>query len=122
MKNKKNGRNKQYSSFEKRCRKKSLHCISSDKPDIPKGNMRYDQYTLFLTLWLLNLLFLLSFSPRKHTSVAFCVILLKFFEEQSTQNHPQYLSGLLGVLFPTTTFLRHATFNIMSGFICIIHV
>ena len=38
---------------------------------IPKGNMGYDQYTsLFLTLQLSNLLLLLSFSTRKHMSVA----------------------------------------------------
>ena len=30
------------------------------------------------------------------------VIFSNFFEEQSTQNHPQYLSGLSRALFPTT--------------------
>ena len=30
------------------------------------------------------------------------VILSNFFEEQNTQNHPQYLSGLSRALFPTT--------------------
>ena len=59
------------------------------------------KYTLFLKLQRSNLLLLLSFSTRKHTSMAFSVILLNFFEEQSTQNHPQYLSGCLRVLFPT---------------------
>ena len=63
--------------------------------------MGYDQYTLFLKLQRSNLLLLLSFSTRKHTSMAFSVILLNFFEEQSTQDHPQYLSGCLRVLFPT---------------------
>ena len=29
-------------------------------------------------------------------------ILSNFFEEQWTQNHPQYLSGLSRALFPTT--------------------
>ena len=31
-----------------------------------------------------------------------CAILSNFFEEQWTQNHPQYLSGLSRALFPTT--------------------
>ena len=49
-----------------------------------------------------NLLLLLSFSTRKHTSMASCAILTNFFEKPWTQNHPQYLSGLLCALFPTT--------------------
>ena len=40
---------------------------------ISKGNMGYDQCTVFLTLQLSNLLFLLSFSTRRHTSVAFVI-------------------------------------------------
>ena len=67
--------------------------------------MGYDQCTLFLKLQRSNLLLLLSFSTRKHTSMAFSVILLNFFEEQSTQNHLQYLSGCLQVLFPTIFFM-----------------
>ena len=31
-------------------------------------------------------------------------ILSDFFEEQLTQNHPQYRSGLTRALFPTTFF------------------
>ena len=50
--------------------------------------------TLFLTLQLSNLLALLSFSTRKHTSMASRIILSDFFEEQWIQNHPHYLSGL----------------------------
>ena len=65
--------------------------------------------TLFLTLWLLNLLWSLSFSIRKHTSKASPAILSNFFEEQRTQNHPQYLSGLSRALFPTT-FLQIAAY------------
>ena len=38
--------------------------------------------TLFLTLSLLNLLLLLSFSSRKHTSMASRAILSNFFEEK----------------------------------------
>ena len=52
---------------------------------------------------------LLSFSTRKHMSVAFRAILSNFFEEQCTQNHPQYLSGLSHALFPTT-FLEIAVY------------
>ena len=47
--------------------------------------------TLFLTLQLSNLLLLLSFSTRKHTSMASRVILSNFFAKQTTT---QYLSGL----------------------------
>ena len=36
-------------------------------------------------------------------------ILSNFFEEQRTQNHPQYLSGLSRALFPTT-FLEVAVY------------
>ena len=50
--------------------------------------------TLFLTLQLSNLLLLLSFSIRKHTFMASRTILSNFFEEQRTQNNPQYFSGL----------------------------
>ena len=42
-------------------------------------------------------------------SVAFRAIFSNFFEEQSTQNHPQYLSGLSRALFPTT-FLEIAVY------------
>ena len=37
-------------------------------------------------------------------------ILSNFFEEQWTQNHPQYLSGLSRALFPTT-FLELAVYH-----------
>ena len=64
---------KVYSYFEKGCRK-NLHAT------IPKDNMGYDQYTPFLTLQLSNLLFLLSFSTRRHMSTASPTILSNFFE------------------------------------------
>ena len=63
--------------------------------------------TLFLVLQLSKILLLLSFSTRKHTSMASCAILSNFCEEQRTQSHPQYLSGLS--LFPTT-FLEVAVY------------
>ena len=50
-------------------------------------------------------LLLLAFSTRKHMSVASSAILSNFFEEQCTQNHPQYLSGLSHGL-SLTTFLE----------------
>ena len=75
--------------------------------------------TLFLTLLLSNLVLFLSFSTRKHTSMASRAILSNFFEEQWTQNHPQYLSALSRALFPTT-FLEIAVFmqrdNLTEGF------
>jgi len=58
--------------------------------------------TLFLTLLLSNLLLLLSFCTRKHISMVSRAIILNFREEQITQNHPQYISGLSRALFPTT--------------------
>ena len=58
--------------------------------------------TLFLTIELSHLLLLLSFSNHKRKSVVSRAILANFFEEQWTQNHPQYLSGLSRALFPTT--------------------
>ena len=67
--------------------------------------------TLFLTLQLTNLLLLLSFRIRKHTSMASRAILSNFFVEQRTQNHSQYLSGLSRALFPTT-FLETAVYLI----------
>ena len=36
-------------------------------------------------------------------------ILSNFFEEEWTQNHPQYISGLSRALFPTT-FLKMAVY------------
>ena len=65
--------------------------------------MGYDQYIVP------DPVVLLSFSMRKHTSTASSAILSNFFEEQRTQNHPQYLSGLLHALFPTT-FLEIAVY------------
>ena len=64
--------------------------------------------TLFLALQLSKILLLLSFSTRKHMSMASRAILSNFCEEQRTQNHPQYLSGLS--LFPTT-FLEVAVYG-----------
>ena len=70
--------------------------------------------TLFLTLQLLNLLLLLSFSNRKHRSMVSCAILSNFFEEQRTQNHPQYLSGLSRAIF-SATFSRNGCIHRFMG-------
>ena len=40
-------------------------------------------------------------------------ILANFFEEQWSQNHPQYLSGLLRAVFPTT-FLEIAVYGYVA--------
>ena len=69
---------------------------------IPKGNMGYDRYTVPDTVAVEPTFVLLSFSTRKHMSIASRAILSNFVEEQRTQNDPQYLSGLLRALFPTT--------------------
>ena len=66
--------------------------------------------TRFLTLQLWNLHLLLSFSTRRYTSMAFRAILSNFVEEQWTQNHLQYLSGLSQALFPRTV-LEKALYN-----------
>ena len=59
--------------------------------------------TLFVTTEAVEpIVLLLSFSTRKHMSVASRSILSNFFEEQCPQNHPQCLSGLSRALFPTT--------------------
>ena len=101
MKNKKNGRNKRYSSFEKRCRKKNGYFKRQKRKVIWDIIILHCSWNCSGRIFLL----LLSFSTRKHTSMAFSVILLNFFEEQSTQNHLQYLSGCLRVLFPTIFFM-----------------
>ena len=51
--------------------------------------------TLFLTLWLSNLLLLLSFSTHRHMSMASPAIVSNFFEKQWTQDHPCYISGVV---------------------------
>ena len=73
--------------------------------------------TLFLTLWLSNLLLLLFFSTRKRMSIAAHANLSKFFEKQWSPNHPQYLSGLSRALF-RTTFLKIAV--LIHSYICYI--
>ena len=58
--------------------------------------------TPFLTLQLSNLRLLLSFSSSQTYVHGLSCHSFNFFEEEWTQNHPQYLSGLSRALFPTT--------------------
>ena len=62
------------------------------------------------------ILLLLSFSTRKQMSMASRTIPWNSFENQWSENHPQYLSGLSHALFPTT-FLETAVYNsaLLSG-------
>ena len=76
---------------------------------IPKSNMGYDQYAVADTVALSNPLLLLSFSIRKHSSMAFRAILSNFFKEQWNQYHPQYLSRLSRTRF-LLTFLGIAVY------------
>ena len=69
--------------------------------------------TLFLTLQPSNLLLLLSFRIRKHTSMASRAILSNFFEEHRTQNNPHCFSGLSRALSPTT-FLEIAVYCLLE--------
>ena len=69
---------------------------------IPKGNMGYDQYTVPNDCSCRTYFCCFPIAIANITSQTSCAILSNFFEEQCTQNHPQYLSGLSGALFPTT--------------------
>ena len=91
-----------YSYFEKGCRKM---CTRQSRKVI------WDMINIeFLTLQLSNLLLLLSFSTRRHISMAHLAILSKSFEEMWTKNHPQYHLGLSRALF-LTTFHEIAVYN-----------
>ena len=91
-----------YSYFKKGCRKKM--CTRQSRKVIRS----YDQYTVpddcscrtYFCCFALALAFPWSFVP----------ILSNLFDNKRTQNHPQCLSGLSRVLFPTT-FLKIAVFT-----------
>ena len=68
--------------------------------------MGYDQYTVPETV-AVELSFVAFLWHFQTWSMASRTIFSNFFEEQWTQNHPQYLSGLSRSLFPTT-FLETA--------------
>ena len=86
-----------YSYFEKSCRKK---CARDNM--IPKDNMGYDQYTVPNDCSCRTYFGCFPLAIASITSQTSCIILLNFSEEQCTQNHPKYLSGLSRALFPTT--------------------
>ena len=67
---------------------------------ILKGNMGCNQYTVPDT----------TIVVRKHMSMVSRPVLSNFFEEEWTQNHPQYLLGLSHALL-TTTFLKIAVYR-----------
>ena len=92
-----------YTAISRKVVGKNVHAT------IPKGNIWDMRNTLFLTLYS-NPLLLLSFTTRKHMSMASRAIVSNFFEEQWTQNHPQYLSGLSRSLL-STIFLKIAVYK-----------
>ena len=89
---------------------------------ILKGKMGYDKYTVPDTA-VVEPTFLLSFSFRRHTSMASRVILSNFFQEHWQHlsiPFPQYSSGLSRAHFPTT-FLKIAVYHpsiLLSYFLC----
>ena len=65
-----------YTAISRKIVGKNVHAT------MPKGNMEYGEYTV----------------PNDCS----CRTYFYFIEKQWTQNHPQYLSGLLHALYPTT--------------------
>ena len=92
---------------------------------ILKGKMGHDKYTVpdSTDTAVVEPTFLLSFSTRRHTSMASRVILSNFFEEQwqyLSIPFPQYFSGLSRAYFPTT-FFKIAVYHpsvLLSYFLC----
>ena len=70
--------------------------------------------TLFLTLQPSNLLLLLSFRIRKHTSMASRAILSNFFEEQRTHTMTQQCFSGLSRALSKTTFLEIAVYCLLE--------
>ena len=68
---------------------------------IPKGNMGYDRYTIPDDCSCRTYFCCFPLALANTFSWPFMPILLNFFEEQWTQNHPQCLSGLLRAVIPT---------------------
>ena len=84
-----------YSYFEKGCGKKNVRVTIPER--------QYGIWWIHCS-WhchLSSLLLLLSFSTRKHASMASRAVLSNFFEKRWSQNHPQYLSELARARFPT---------------------
>ena len=81
---------------------------------IPKGNMGYNQYTVPKDCSCRTYFGCFPLAIANITSQTSRAILSDFFEEQCTQNHPKYLSGLSRALFPTT-FLEIAVYPMVSA-------
>ena len=81
---------------------------------IPKGNMGYNQYTVPKDCSCRTYFGCFPLAIANITSQTSRAILSNFFEEQCTQNHPKYLSGLSRALFPTT-FLDIAVYPMVSA-------
>ena len=79
---------------------------------IPKGNniMGYDQYTFPNDCSCRTYFGFFPLAIANITSQTSLTILSNFFEEQCTQTHPQYLSGLSRAHFPTS-FLKIAVYR-----------
>ena len=67
---------------------------------------RQSRKVLFPTLWLSNLLLLLSFSTRKHTSIASRTILSNFFDDSEIKTTYNAFRGHSGALIPDTPFSK----------------
>ena len=66
-------------------------------------------------LKLSNLLLLLSFNTRKHTSMASRVIFANLDKEQRTQIHPQYLIGIVACTFSHNLSLNSCILNVTQS-------
>ena len=94
-----------YSYFERGCRKNAHSTI-------PKGNVGYDQYTVPDDCSCRTYFCCFPLALANTFPWPFVPILSNVFEKQRTQNHSQFLSGLLRALFPTT-FLEIAVYGLM---------
>ena len=69
---------------------------------MPKGDMGYDQYTFPYTIAVETAFFLLSFSTRKHTTMACRTILMKFLWMELKITHITFRGCTAERTFPTT--------------------
>ena len=68
---------------------------------MPKGDMGYDQYTFPYTIAVETAFFLLSFSTRKHTTMACRTILMKFLWMELKITHITFRGCTVERTFPT---------------------
>ena len=69
---------------------------------MPKGDMGYDQYTFPYTIAVETAFFLLSFSTRKHTTMACRTILMKFLWMELKITYITFRGCTVERTFPTT--------------------